>query len=77
MIIIGRELERIMSVAVWHNNIIMLDIVPPPPPPPPTTIVMFTGVTAVHMVMTGEGGVRGGREREGSSIIQMTAGFVI
>ena len=54
MIIIGRELERIMSVAVWHNNIIMLDIVPPPPPPP-TTIVMFTGVTAVHMVMTGEG----------------------
>ena len=58
MIIIGRELERIMSVAVWHNNIIMLDIVPPPPPPP-HTIVMFTGVTAVHMVMTGEGGGEG------------------
>ena len=52
----------------------MLDIVPPPPPPP-TTIVIFTGVTAVHMVMTGEG--REGGEGEGSSIIQMTAGFVI
>ena len=51
----------------------MLDIVPPPPPP--RSIVVFTGVTAVHMVMTGQG--EGGGGEGGSSIIQMTAGFVI
>ena len=36
----------------------MLDIVPPPPPP--RSIVVFTGVTAVHMVMTGQGEGGGG-----------------